>query len=154
MRSLYCLMRHSEKRGRIRPFRVARITRKHAFASSDDLMRRRTISPSRAGVGVFRLYLAPHELGSAVRNAYEQYKDAPLSGFRKCKEKEPCTVNVSEKLPRNTSPSRSIHAKSFNTHHSRLRTPAHCHFTGHSAGRQLYNHFFQSILPKTMDLPF
>ena len=111
-------MRHSEKRGRIRPFRVARITRKHAFASSDDLMRRRTISPSRAGVGVFRLYLAPHELGSAVRNAYEQYKDAPLSGFRKCKEKEPCTVNVSEKLPRNTSPSRSIHAKSFNTHHS------------------------------------
>jgi hypothetical protein len=27
------------------------------------------------------------------------YKDAPLSGFRKCHEKEACTVNVSEETP-------------------------------------------------------
>jgi hypothetical protein len=44
---------------------------------------------------------------SAVRNADEQYKDAPLSGFRNCHEKDACTVNMSEKLPRNTVPPRS-----------------------------------------------
>ncbi len=44
---------------------------------------------------------------SAVRNADEQYKDAPLSGFRNCHEKDACTVNMTEKLPRNTVPPRS-----------------------------------------------
>jgi hypothetical protein len=53
------------------------------------------ISKSRRRWRLLRLYRS----SSAVRKAYEQYKDAPLSGFTKCHEKEACTVNVSEKTP-------------------------------------------------------